>query len=92
MEFLLTQRDDRFSLLEAVRQWLDGIEIRTLEQATWLCRLIPASCPFARTITVFGRALVTIPPLCKLNPVYEQLMMLRFRALSHLAQQTKIGA
>jgi hypothetical protein len=86
MEFLLTQRDDRFSLLESVRQWLDGIEIKNFEQANWLCRLIPASCPFARTIKIFGRTLVTIPPLCKLNPVYEQLMMLRFRALSYLAE------
>jgi hypothetical protein len=86
MEFFLSQRDNRFSLLESVRQWLDGLEIKNLEQATWLCRLIPASCPFARTITVFGRTLVTIPPLCKINPVYEQLMMLCFRALSYLAQ------
>jgi hypothetical protein len=28
-----------------------------------------------------------IPPLCKLNPLYEELVSLRFRALSYLADE-----
>jgi Mo-dependent nitrogenase C-terminus len=88
MESLLSHQDYRPSLLEPVQQWLDGIEIHSLEQAAWLCHLIPASCPFARTISVFGRVLFTIPPLCKLNPVYEQLMGLRFRALTYLSESS----
>jgi Mo-dependent nitrogenase C-terminus len=91
MDYLLSHKYDshkysRISLLDSARQWFDSIEIRNLEQATWLCRWIPASCPFARTISVFGRSLVTIPPMCKLNPFYEQLMALRFRALSYLCE------
>jgi hypothetical protein len=86
METLLTPSDNRPSLLVSVRQWLDSIEIHSQEQANWLCHLIPASCPFARTISICGRILFTIPPLCKLNPVYEQLMLLRFRALTYLCE------
>jgi hypothetical protein len=86
METLLTHPDNKPSLLVSVRQWLDNIEINSLEQATWLCHLIPASCPFAGTISICGRILFTIPPLCKLNPVYEQLMLLRFRALTYLCE------
>ncbi|NJR60273.1 MAG: hypothetical protein HC769_16410 [Cyanobacteria bacterium CRU_2_1] len=29
--------------------------------------------------------LTHIPPLCKLNPFYEEIMMLRFKALQFLA-------
>ena len=46
--------------------------------------VIPATCPFAKTFQVAGFT-ITIPPLCKLNPFYNQLMELRFNALSELA-------
>jgi hypothetical protein len=72
-------------LLQPVRQWLDGFEVRDARVARRLCRLIPASCPFERDIQLFGRYLCHIPPMCKLNPVYEQLVWLRFRSLSFLA-------
>jgi hypothetical protein len=51
--------------------------------ANIIVNLIPASCPFAHTIKVGGFSL-TIPPLCKLNPFYNQLMELRFKALEVL--------
>ncbi|MGK7890123.1 MAG: Mo-dependent nitrogenase C-terminal domain-containing protein, partial [Leptolyngbyaceae cyanobacterium] len=35
--------------------------------------------------TVWGHTLFHIPPLCKLNPVYDELVALRFRALCYLA-------
>ena len=47
--------------------------------------MIPSQCPFERDVTLFGKKVVHIPPMCKLNPLYEQLVGLRFRALSHLA-------
>ncbi|NJL20055.1 MAG: nitrogenase, partial [Leptolyngbyaceae cyanobacterium SM1_3_5] len=34
-----------------------------------------------RDITCFGWAIAHIPPLCKLNPLYDQLVGLRFRSL-----------
>ncbi|NCJ06551.1 Mo-dependent nitrogenase [Synechococcales cyanobacterium C] len=61
------------------------IRIETPEAAHRICRLIPAQCPFERDIVVFGQTVAHIPPLCKLNPIYEELMTLRFRALCFLA-------
>ncbi|NJN23641.1 MAG: nitrogenase, partial [Acaryochloridaceae cyanobacterium RL_2_7] len=31
--------------------------------------------------------IVHIPPMCKINPLYEQLVGLRFRSLSFLADE-----
>jgi Mo-dependent nitrogenase C-terminus len=78
----LTFRD---RLVHPVRKWLDGIEVRDPQVARWLCQLIPARCPFERDIEVLGHHLFHIPPMCKLNPVYEELVSLRFRSMSFLA-------
>jgi len=72
-------------VLHPVREWLDTMDVHDPKVARMLCKLIPSQCPFERDITLFGRKLVHIPPLCKLNPLYEQLVGLRFRALSYLA-------
>jgi tellurite resistance protein len=73
------------SALSPVRDWLDGLEIHDPRVARFLCKMIPAQCPFERDVTLFGRKIVHIPPMCKINPLYEQLVGLRFRALSYLA-------
>ena len=53
---------------------------------------IPAQCPFERDVKLFGRTLFHIPPLCKLNPLYDELDCLRYRALLFLeAQGEDIG-
>ncbi|MBW4559377.1 MAG: nitrogenase [Trichormus sp. ATA11-4-KO1] len=70
-----------------LRDWLDGLEIQDPRVARFLCKMIPSQCPFERDITLFGRKIVHIPPLCKINPLYEQLVGLRFRALSYLADE-----
>ncbi len=72
-------------VLHPVRDWLDQMEIHDPKVARFLCKLIPSQCPFERDINLFGRRVAHIPPLCKLNPLYEQLVSLRFRALSYLA-------
>ncbi|MBD1911869.1 MULTISPECIES: Mo-dependent nitrogenase C-terminal domain-containing protein [unclassified Leptolyngbya] len=72
-------------VLKPVQQWLDELEIHDPRLARFLCKLIPPQCPFERDVVLFGRKLVHIPPMCKLNPLYEQLVGLRFRALSYLA-------
>lgn len=74
-------------ILAPVRNWLDRLTINNSSTAHRICQLIPNQCPFARKITLWGHLLFTIPPLCKLNPLYEELMMLRFRALSYLADE-----
>lgn len=71
--------------LQPVRSWLDGMQVQDPKVARFLCRLIPPQCPFERDVKLFGKKVVHIPPMCKLNPLYEQLVGLRFRALSYLA-------
>ena len=73
--------------LTPVRHWLDGLEIHDPRVARFLCKMIPSQCPFERDVTLFGRKIVHIPPMCKINPLYEQLVGLRFRALSYLADE-----
>lgn len=68
-----------------IRCWLDNIQVQNSGFAHRICQLIPAQCPFERDIKLFGHTVFQIPPLCKLNPVYEQVVALRFRALCYLA-------
>jgi hypothetical protein len=75
----------RFAPLQPLRQWLDGLVIDDQELAHLICRMIPAQCPFERRFTFLGRTILYIPPLCKLNPLYDQFVGLRFRALCYLA-------
>lgn len=72
------------NVLAPLRAWIDHIEVRNPKLAHLLCRLIPCTCPFERTIQVFGRTF-HIPPLCKLNPLYNEVLYLRLRALSYLS-------
>ena len=76
-----------FDILQPVRQWIDKIEVRNSRLAHRLCKLIPAQCPFERDVCFFGRKLFHIPPMCKLNPLYEEVVSLRFRALCYLADE-----
>ena len=74
-------------LLHPIRQWLESLEIRNPQVARSLCKLIPARCPFEREIKFLDRTIVRIPPLCKLNPFYEQIVYIRFKSLTFLADQ-----
>ncbi len=75
------------NLLHLVRVWLESREIHHAKLAHFLCRAIPAQCPFERDIILFGQQLFHIPAMCKLNPFYEQLVSLRFKALCYLADE-----
>ena len=76
-----------FDVLRPLRQWLNQVEISNPKLAHRLCKLIPAQCPFERDVKLFGHKLFHIPPMCKLNPLYEEVVMLRFRALCYLADE-----
>ena len=80
-----TQTHPRPDLLQPLKNWLDKMEIDDPRVAHFICRMIPPQCPLERDINLFGRNLAHIPPLCKLNPLYEEVIVLRFRALSYLA-------
>ncbi len=74
-------------LLHPVKDWLEDMEVKDPRLAKFVCKVIPPQCPFERDINLFGRKIAHIPPLCKLNPLYEQFTMLRFRSLSYLADE-----
>jgi hypothetical protein len=76
-----------FDIFQFLRQRLDGVQISNPKFARSLCKLIPAQCPFERDITLFGRKLFHIPALCKFNPLYEEVVALRFRAMCYLADE-----
>ncbi|MEO0757298.1 MAG: Mo-dependent nitrogenase C-terminal domain-containing protein [Cyanobacteria bacterium J06648_16] len=71
-------------IFRPLRRGLNQIQIRNYRLAHRICRLIPGSCPFERDLTLFGYT-IHVPALCKLNPVYEEIVALRFRALCYLA-------
>ncbi len=86
------------NLTHRLRDWLqaplrpfqsviDNFKIQDPRLAHWICRLIPARCPFERDVVLFGHKVMHIPPLCKLNPFYEQMAGLRLRALAFLAER-----
>ncbi|MBD1843942.1 Mo-dependent nitrogenase C-terminal domain-containing protein [Cyanobacteria bacterium FACHB-63] len=70
-------------LFAPLRYGINHTKIRSYKTAHLICKLIPCSCPFERDISLLGRTF-HIPPLCKLNPLYNELIMLRLRALSYL--------
>ena len=74
-------------VLHPVKDWLEGMNVKDPRLAKFVCKVIPPQCPFERDINLFGRTVAHIPPLCKLNPLYEQFTMLRFRSLSYLADE-----
>ena len=76
-----------WDILKPLRRWLDNIQVSDRQLAHRLCQTIPAQCPFERDIKLFGKTLLHIPPMCKLNPLYEEVVSLRFRALCYLADE-----
>ncbi|HEY9816899.1 MAG TPA: Mo-dependent nitrogenase C-terminal domain-containing protein [Candidatus Obscuribacterales bacterium] len=74
----------RLDPLRPLRWWLNQLTIQRPWLACLILRLIPAQCPFERDICILGRVVGHIPPLCKLNPIYDELVYLRFRALCYL--------
>ncbi|BDI17190.1 hypothetical protein ANSO36C_29920 [Nostoc cf. commune SO-36] len=76
-----------WDILQPLRQRVENIQVRDRQLAHRLCKLIPSQCPFERDVKLFGKTLFHIPPMCKLNPLYEEVVSLRFRALCYLADE-----
>jgi hypothetical protein len=77
----------KFSPLAPLKNWLNNLSVCDRKIAHKLCQIIPTQCPFARKISFFGHTILNIPPLCKLNPLYEEIVALRFRAICYLADE-----
>lgn len=82
-----TSKSFKLNILQPLRKSLDRLDIKNYQFAKLVAKLIPAQCPFERDIVIFGRKVGHIPPLCKLNPIYEELVCLRFRALCYLVDE-----
>ncbi len=82
-----SEADSNIDVLKPMKKWLDGIDIKDPRVARFVCKMVPPQCPFERDIKLFGKKIVHIPPMCKVNPLYEQLVGLRFRSLSFLADE-----
>jgi hypothetical protein len=76
-------KQQSLDLLCPLRLLVDSIEVKNDKFAHFLCQLIPCTCPFERNITIFGNTF-HIPALCKLNPLYNEVVALRLRALTYL--------
>jgi len=76
-----------WDILQPLRQWVDDIQVSNSQLAHRLCKSIPAQCPFERDVKFFGKKLFHIPPMCKLNPLYDEVVGLRFRAMCYLADE-----
>jgi hypothetical protein len=80
------KRSGSFDILKPLRRLVDGIAVKNARFAHLICQVIPCCCPFERNLKLFGQT-YHIPALCKLNPLYDEFVMLRFRALSYLADE-----
>jgi tellurite resistance protein len=78
---------EKADVLNPLKHWLDRMDVDDPRVARFICKMVPAQCPFERDVVLFGHKVVHIPPMCKLNPLYDQLVGLRFRALSYLADE-----
>jgi Mo-dependent nitrogenase C-terminus len=76
-----------WNILQLIRQWCDRLDVRNPKLARFIFKAIPGQCPFERDIKFFGKVIAHIPPLCKLNPLYEQFVGLRFRAMCYLVDE-----
>ena len=77
----------RCDIFKPLRLWINKIEVSDSQFAHRICKLVPAQCPFERDVKLFGKTLFHIPPMCKLNPLYEEVVALRFRSLCYLADE-----
>ncbi len=83
LNFPINFRKFHFDLFYPLRRWVNNIEVTNEKFAHFLCNLIPCACPFERNVIIFGKTF-HIPALCKINPLYNEVVNLRLRALSYL--------
>lgn len=83
--FVNKTQNQKLDLFSPLRQWLNNLEVKDSAVAHRICKLVPNQCPFEREIKLFGRTIIKIPPMCKLNPLYNEVVGLRFRAICYLA-------
>ena len=63
------------------------MDIHDSRLANLICKVVPSQCPFERDVVLFGRKIMHIPAMCEINHLYDQLVGLRFRSLTYLADK-----
>ena len=89
MDHSLPNPKKSLDVLKPLRAWIEGIPV---ENETTAHRIVPADCPFERDVKIIMRTVAHIPPMCKINPLYDQLMMLRFKAMCYLVDECGVDA
>lgn len=79
----VTTKKLHFDYFYFLRRWVNNIEVKDDKFAHFLCNLIPCTCPFERDVNILGKTF-HIPALCKINPLYNEVVGLRLRALCYL--------
>lgn len=87
MDHSLPKPNKSVDVLKPIRNWLERMPVENEKTAYRIVSLIPADCPFERDVKVFKKTIAHIPPMCKINPLYDQLMMLRFKAMCYLVDE-----
>ncbi len=78
----------RIQPLAPFRAWINRIEVHQSWFARWVCRLVPNVCSRGYDLRCLGYTILHLPSLCKLNPLYDELLDLRFRAAEFLYEQS----
>ncbi len=73
------------NLLLPIQCWMNGMEIKNAKTAHLICQIVPSRCPFERDIKLLGHT-IHIPALCRINPLYEEIVALRLRSLTYLSE------
>lgn len=92
MDHSLPKIKKSLDILQPLRTWIDGISVKNEKTAQRIVSLIPADCPFERDIKFFHHTVAHIPPMCKINPLYNELTMLRFKAMCYLVDECGMDA
>mgnify|MGYP001795487364 FL=1 len=92
MDNSLPKIKNTLDIFKPLRRWIEGIPVENEKTAQRIVSIIPADCPFERDVKFFKRTVAHIPPMCKLNPLYDQLVMLRFKAMCYLVDECGVDA
>ncbi len=71
------------ALLASEKTWM--INYRFDNENSWFCQLckhIPTECPATK---------IGLPPMCKLNPLFDQVMLMQLKAADPVHQDDWIG-
>lgn len=73
-----------FSVDKLVRVSINSASAFSEADALFIVGFIPSTCPFERDVYLYKLKLFHIPPICKINPYYKEIVNLKLRAIDSL--------